>query len=116
VGGYSDWVRQRPAAEAVAAPRPTKRASSVAAPTAAAPRPAKKRGLSYKEKQELAELPDRIDTTEREREMLYASLSDPAFLRDGAAVAKAKARLTAIEIELAELTERWEALETIAGG
>jgi ATP-binding cassette subfamily F protein uup len=112
VGGYSDWVRQRPAVRAPAAPVAAKK---VGPPPTPAPKPAKKRGLTYKEKQELADLPDRIDAVERERSELYASLADPAVLRDGAAVAKAKARLAAIDVELAELTARWEALETIAG-
>jgi ATP-binding cassette subfamily F protein uup len=67
-----------------------------------------------RETAELAELPDRIDALEREREQSYASLSDPTLLRDGAAVAGARARVAALETEIAELTERWEALETIA--
>ena len=41
-------------------------------------------------------------------------MADPVFLRDGAAVAGAKARLAAIDAEITKLTERWEALETIA--
>ena len=81
----------------------------------AAPQPrTKKRKLSFKENAELASLPDRIDGAEREREQLYASLGDPSFLRDGVAVTAAKARLAAIEVELAELVSRWEELETIA--
>jgi ATP-binding cassette subfamily F protein uup len=112
VGGYSDWVRQRPAARVAATPVAPKKAAPAPAPAA---KPSKKRGLSYKEKQELAALPDRIDATERERSALYASLTDPAVLRDGASVASAKARLAAIEVELGEMTARWEALETIAG-
>jgi hypothetical protein len=35
-------------------------------------------------------------------------------LRDGSAVVAARSRLAAVEAELTELTERWEALETIA--
>jgi ATP-binding cassette subfamily F protein uup len=108
VGGYTDWVRQRPA------PR-------VAAPaTAAAPAPRqarrteKRRRLSYNDKAELTALPDRIDVLEREREAVYASLGDPAMLRDGAAVVTAKQRLAALEAEIAEAMARWETLETLA--
>jgi ATP-binding cassette subfamily F protein uup len=72
--------------------------------------------LSYRETAELAALPDRIDALERERERGYASLSDPVLLRDGAAVAAARARLAALDTEIAALTERWEALETAAAG
>ena len=70
--------------------------------------------MSFKESTELAALPDRIDAKEKEREKIYAKLSDPIFLRDGAATAEVKARLASIESEVAALTNRWEELETIA--
>jgi len=107
-GGYSDWVRQRK-------PAPDTRTEERKAPPSAPP-PRKERGrrLTFKETAELAELPDRIDTLERERDALYASLADVAVLRDGAAVAAAKARLDAVNAEIESLTLRWEALETIA--
>jgi len=110
-GGYSDWVRQRPTAT-VAARAPVRAA---AAPVATAvTKPAKKRRLSFTETSELAALPERIDALEREREQLYATLTDPAVLRNGGAVAEARSRLGALEVEIAELTDRWEALETLA--
>jgi ABC transport system ATP-binding/permease protein len=111
-GGYSDWVRQRQASAAAAAPAPPPRKSS----PARAPRAAKAKKLGYQEATELAELPDRIDALEREREQLYASLSDPALLRDGSAVADVRARLAALDAEITRATQRWEALETIAAG
>ena len=107
-GGYSDWVRQRPAVVAPAA-RPVPKAS------APEPRPnPRKRRLSFKEARELEALPGEIDAREQERERLYATLADPAVLRDGAAVAEAKTRLAAVAGEIVALTERWEALETLA--
>ena len=109
VGGYTDWVRQRAAARPAPPATPSKRA---AAP--APPRDAKRRRLTFKETGELAALPDRIDAHERERDALYASLADPALARDGAAMADAMARLAALDAEIAALTARWEALETIA--
>jgi ABC transport system ATP-binding/permease protein len=121
-GGYTDWLRQR---------RPPEREASITASTAttattattsskpkrsavATPATARKRRLSYKETSELASLPDEIDRRENEREQIYASLADPAFLRDGAAVAAAKDRLNEIELEMTQLMGRWEELETIA--
>jgi ATP-binding cassette subfamily F protein uup len=107
VGGYSDWVRQRkPAVSTSAAPAP-KRVAPIAPP-------AKKRRLSFKEVTELAGLPDHIDALEREREAVYRSLSDPALLRDGAAVALARAGLASLDLEIGALTARWEELETLA--
>jgi ATP-binding cassette subfamily F protein uup len=110
VGGYSDWVRQRkpPAAAPVPANPPKREPPPPQTPKA------KPRRLTFKETAELAGLPDRIDALERERDALYVSLSDPAVLRDGPAVVAARSRLAAVEAELTELTDRWEALETIA--
>ncbi len=106
-GGYADWIRQRPQPALTAAAAP--RAASVTVPRAE-----KKRRLTYKEQQELASLPDVLDARERDRSLVYAQLADPLFLRDGAAVTAATARLEALEAELAALAERWEILETIA--
>jgi ATP-binding cassette subfamily F protein uup len=109
-GGYSDWVRQRavpvPATPAVAPKKP--------APSPAPARASRPKKLSFKETAELAALPDRIDALEREHEQALAALSDPALVRDGAAMSAARARIAALESQIAELTERWEALETIA--
>jgi len=109
-GGYADWVRQRPAIAEPAARQPSKPAVAPAGPSSSG----KKRRLSFKESKELEALPQEIDAREREQERLYASLADPAFLRDGAAVAEAKSRLAVLTAEIATLTERWEALETLA--
>ena len=107
VGGYTDWVRQR---TPIVAPAPvTKRPPG----PVKAPRAPKPRRLTTKERGELASLPDDIDARERERERTYLSLSDPALLRDGTAVSDARARLAALEQEIAALTARWEELATI---
>ncbi|MEO8448847.1 MAG: ATP-binding cassette domain-containing protein [Gemmatimonadota bacterium] len=109
VGGYSDWVKQRPSTPSSqqAAPKPT-------SPAPATPKPEKKRKLSFKETQELAGLPERIEALEDERTQFFGSLADPAFARTGPAVSRAKARLAAIEVEHANLIARWEKLEAIA--
>jgi ATP-binding cassette subfamily F protein uup len=112
VGGYSDWLRQRPS---LAKPDARTQAPPKRPQTAAA-KAERKRRLSFKESTELAVLPNRIDEKEKERERIYSSLADPAVLRDGAATASAKARVASLDTEIAVLTERWEALETIAAG
>jgi ATP-binding cassette subfamily F protein uup len=116
VGGYSDWVRQR-TTNVIPAKAGTHAAPAKRPPPPPPPAPRerdRKRKLTFKETHELAALPDRIDTLERERDALYASMADPTFLRDGSAVAAAKARLDAIDAELAQALARWEELETIA--
>ncbi len=107
-GGYTDWVRQRPAPIVA----PAAAAKPVATATAAAPS-AKKRKLSFAESAELKALPDTIDAAERDREAVLAQLADPAVLRDGQAALAAHQRLTAIDASIASLLERWELLETI---
>ncbi|MBX3148005.1 MAG: ATP-binding cassette domain-containing protein [Gemmatimonadales bacterium] len=108
-GGYTDWLRQRraPAAQIAVAP---------AKPAAAKPEPMppRRRKLSFRETRELEGLPDRIDALEQERDELYRSLADAEFLKNGSATAAAKARLTAIDGELAAAVARWEELELLA--
>jgi ATP-binding cassette subfamily F protein uup len=118
VGGYTDWVRQRAAASEIAAASkaPPAAASAAKASTAKGARSEKKRRLSLKETSELASLPHAIDALERERESAYASLADPALLRDGAAISVAKTRIATIEASIAKQLARWEELETIAAG
>jgi ATP-binding cassette subfamily F protein uup len=108
VGGYSDWVRQRKAQVVEPSRQPER------TPPSRPNNAEKKRRLTFNEKSELAGLPDRIDALERERESVYVSLGDPAMLRDGEAVVAAKARLGALDVAIAELTQRWEVLESIA--
>ena len=110
-GGYSDWVRQRKSAAVT--PAPTKKA----VPTSPlATKADKKRKLSFKETKELESLPERIDVLEHERSALYLLMADATFLRTGAKVVEAQARLAAIDAEVVRMTERWVELETVASG
>ncbi len=107
VGGYTDWLRQRPAPVVVTAVPPKR----VEAPSAAK---SKKRKLSYKEAQELAALPDRISASEQELEQGYVSLADPAVVRDLVALGGVRSRVAELELAIPALMARWEELETIA--
>lgn len=103
VGGYADWLRQRPAPIATVSEVPT------AKPVAAA-KPAKRK-LSFKEQRELDAIPKTIETLEKEQAELQAALADgQLFVSDiDKATAMAK-RLPVIDDELLELLTRWEAL------
>jgi ATP-binding cassette subfamily F protein uup len=107
VGGYTDWLRQRPAPVAVTAAPPKR----VDVPAVAK---AKKRKLSYKEAQELAALPDRISASEQELEQGYVSLADPAVVRDPTALGAVRNRVAELESAIPAMMARWEELETIA--
>ena len=116
-GGYSDWVHQRaPSPRTPVASPPFRSESATPQRTAISTTPAaeRKRRLTFREKAELESLPQQIDDMERERDRSYATLGDPTFLRDGAAVAEAKARLQTLDENIVTMMLRWEALETIA--
>lgn len=107
VGGYSDWLAQRPqsAANATSAksPAPEK------APRSAAP--ARSR-LSFKEQRELAQLPGELEALELEQSVLTAKMSGADYHRQGAAQLKAdRERLDEIERLLAVKFERWAVLD-----
>ncbi|MBF0623398.1 MAG: ATP-binding cassette domain-containing protein [Magnetococcales bacterium] len=110
VGGYGDWLRQRlPAPEAVL---PATRPRAAAEPTKPPARTDSKK-LTYAERLELADLPQRIETLEDEQARLHATMADPLFFKqDRTTVGAAQARLTAVEQELAALYGRWEELES----
>jgi len=106
VGGYDDWVAQRPA--------PTSDDKQLPRPKAAKPRRERPRKLTYKERLELEALPQIIETLEVEQVTLHEQMADPAFYKNsGAAVAAAKSRLTALEVAIETAYERWETLEAI---
>ncbi|MBK1702565.1 ATP-binding cassette domain-containing protein [Thiococcus pfennigii] len=113
VGGYSDWLRQRP--EAAAAPGETAPAARPKAEPKRTPARAAKR-LSYKESRELEALPARIEALETEQGTLHARLGEPdLYQQGGEAVTALQARLAEIEAELAEAYRRWEDLEARGG-
>ena len=89
-------------AEVPAAPPPPK---PVAAP------PTKAQRLSYAEKKELEELPDRIDALETELAAVEARLADPATYRDDAdAVPQLSKEAAELPPRIEALFTRWEEL------
>ena len=110
VGGYDDWLRQRPA------PEPVPEAGRCpAGATAARKKPSepKRAGLSYKDRRDLETLPERIEALEAEQLQLQQEMASPDFYRrDGEAIAEANQRLAGLEEALARAYARWEALES----
>ena len=105
VGGYDDWLRQRPQPE-----------SGLKIKEQAKEKPKKERArkLTFKEKRELEELPLQIDALETEIAALHAKMADPDFYRTaGGQVATTTTRLETIEAELAETYVRWEELAAL---
>ena len=114
VGGYSDWLRQRPVpvantAGAAGAAAPAATADAASTPSIAA---TGKRKLGYKEARELDALPGRIETLERTLAGLSAQLADPAFYRrDSAQIGEHNARIEQLQAELDAAYARWAELE-----
>ena len=131
VGGFSDWLRQRPAV--AARWRDTTRGAAAgtavgteaaapvnvppALPITAAVAPVRKRKLSYKDQRDLEQAPVRIAALEAEQTALQARLQDPSFYSlSREESAPVLARLQALAAELPKAYERWEALEAMADG
>jgi len=109
VGGYSDWIAQRPAPIAQAATTP---AAAVAERT----RTSKSAKLSFKEQRELAALPAELEALEGEQLAITQRMSTADYHKQGAERIKAdRARAVEIERLLAERIERWVLLEERAG-
>lgn len=113
VGGFSDWLRQRPKTNETK-PRPGPRAGQTTAP-AKSPQ-ASGRGLSSKERKELDDLPQRIETLEAEQAELAQRISSSGFYDQNRKEAiEIQAKLSEMSHSLAQAYERWEALESRRG-
>lgn len=112
VGGYSDWAawtaEQQKAQQAKAVP--AKAVKAAVEPVGSGARASK---LSYREQQELNQLPAGIEALEAEQAALMERVNDPAtYASDPSAAQLMATRLAAIDDELVVLLERWEALES----
>ncbi len=136
VGGYSDWLAQRPQdappASSRAAPAPARSAPSApAAPAGSSPRAgagtasatptppsraARTAKLSYKEQRELDALPDELAALEAEQQALGLRMAREDYHKEGGEAMRRDAeRAAEIEHLLAHKLERWVELEGRAG-
>ena len=106
IGGYTDWLRQRPDARRV-------QAEKVAAAAPAAEPAKAKRKLSYKDARELEQLPVRIEQLEADIAAKTAAMNDPGFYQqDNAAIVRANDALSAVQAELDAAYARWSELDS----
>ena len=110
IGGYDDWLRQRSEPE----PDPVKPPEAVFSKPQS-PKPvavsAEKRRLGYRDQQELAALPEKIEALEGELAALTEALADPEIYKDAASANRTTGRLAEVEAELESTYARWQALE-----
>jgi ATP-binding cassette subfamily F protein uup len=107
VGGYTDWLRQRPIE------RPSVTAASASPkPPEPSPPPATRRKLSFKDQRALDALPAQIERLEGEIAAQTAAMSQPGFFRQaGSAIADANRALAALRAELDAAYTRWAELD-----
>jgi ATP-binding cassette subfamily F protein uup len=118
VGGYDDWIRQRPlpsptaAQKQVGAQTSTQLNAKKPAPIQSEPEAkAQKKKLSYKEQRELDELPTRIESLENEQADLQRTMGQSDFYKqDNQTITTTLARFEQITTELENCYERWEQL------
>jgi ATP-binding cassette subfamily F protein uup len=119
VGGYADWLRQRPSPRSgkdVTEPGSGRRTAyrSAAAVQAAAIDQASastRRKLTYNEQRELSALPARIEALEAEHGRLEAAVASPDFYKEGAdTIAQTLDRIATVEQELLEAYSRADQL------
>lgn len=110
VGGYSDWLIQRPQPDSK--PQALKKAPEKE--KAEKPAPAKKKKLSFKEQQELSQLPERIEQLETRQTELNAMINSSEFYKkDQAAIAKIMGELNQTVALLEQAYQRWDELEAL---
>ena len=117
IGGYEDWLRQRRTLEAAAEPASARRPAASGANTATtierndASRAQRK--PSYREQQELEQLPARIAALEAEQQQLQGTVSSADFYKRSAAdIHEALSRLEELETLLLDAYTRWDALDS----
>ncbi len=111
IGGYQDYLQQRPDQTAVDQKSAVKKAAAKAEANAA---PAKKVKLSYKDQRALEQLPAEMEALEKEQAEINASLADGSlFISDADKAMTLSNRLTEIDELLLEKLERWEELENL---
>ncbi len=107
-GGYDDWLLQSKTRVSEAL-KPEKLKEKREKPRDAV------RKLTFKEKQELTELPGKIEVIEEELNCLREQMSDAGFYQqDKDTIKLAMERMVVLEPMLEDIYARWEELESIA--
>ncbi|MCH2124157.1 MAG: ATP-binding cassette domain-containing protein [Pirellulaceae bacterium] len=119
VGGYDDWVRQRPDSR----PTPKKKKNNKSSPAVKSsipqtpersPQPATppRRKLTFNQQRELDDTLQTIETLEAALAKIHATMTEPEFFQQtGARIAAAQTQLKQFETELNAAYQRWEELE-----
>ncbi len=114
VGGYQDYLEQRPDQTVVDQKSAVKKAMAKAE---AAPVAAKKVKLSYKDQRALEQLPAEMEALEKEQAEINTQLADGSlFVSDSDKAMQLSRRLSEIDELLLEKLEHWEELDNLSNG
>lgn len=119
VGGYDDWLRQRQPEIYAEARQDTHKLVEMTRKSETQSTIDPNRKLSYKEqhiletqKNELAELPQRIEALESEQQRIIAGMASQSFYQqDSSEITRMVNLLKSLEEELVRAYQRWEDLE-----
>jgi ABC transport system ATP-binding/permease protein len=111
VGGYEDWLRQRPTVPSPTGDAPareeTERPRATVDPS--------RRKLSYNERREFEALPDRIRELEQEDARLRDAIAAPEFYKETKTeIDRVLARVESLRVELDAAYARWDELDSRA--
>ena len=108
IGGCSDYLRLMQSEKAAAAPAATKTASPKTKPA---------RKFGFNEKNELKQLPARIEKLEAEQAALHGKMVSGSYYKTSPQeIAADKVRADALVTEIAQAYDRWEELESLQAG
>lgn len=111
VGGYEDYLRQRRQPE-IKKPADNKKADTKDKQVKPVNNNSNQNKLTFKEKHELEQLPERIDSLETEIAVLSEQVCDPEFYnQDEALIKRTTAALSDKEKQLKQVYDRWDELE-----
>ncbi len=117
IGGYQDYLEQRPDQTVVDQKSAVKKAAAKAEAAVAQATQPKKVKLSYKDQRALEQLPAEMEALEKEQAEINDLLADGSlFVSDSDQAMKLSNRLTEIDDLLLEKLERWEELEEMSKG
>jgi ATP-binding cassette subfamily F protein uup len=110
IGGYDDWHKLIEDSKPASSFKP--KPASIPSTESNADARSAPRKLSYNEKRELEELPNKIEALEAEQRELNAKMETPEFyLQSGAIITRTVERVQEIHNELSRLYHRWGELE-----
>ncbi|HOZ06447.1 MAG TPA: ATP-binding cassette domain-containing protein, partial [Arenimonas sp.] len=113
IGGYVDWLRQRPGNNTSNASfaKPVEVVKAVL--TKVEPATPAKRKLSFKEAKELEALPLKIEELENTIAGMTAQMAEPSFYskNNAAAITEFNSKMAALQVELDATYARWQLLE-----